>query len=232
VTRPIASLLEKAQLPEPHDDPRFQAALTHPSSATRPHYERLEYLGDAVLKLVVSEWLFQRTPPLSEGVMTQVRAQAVSDETLAVAARALDLGPYLILGASEKRSGGREKTSILASAFEALIGAIYEVHGLSIAAQFLKTFLGPEFQRASLSAGRDNYKAVLQEWTQKHHQCLPIYETLENATHGSHAPVFTVEVVLQGQVLARATGGSKRQASQRAAALALEALTSGEELKP
>lgn len=229
MTRSVAPLLERAGLPPPYDDPRFEAALTHPSSEHRPHYERLEFLGDAVLKLVVSEWLYHHIPALSEGAMTQVRAQTVSDETLALAARSLDLGPHLILGSSEKRTKGREKTSILASAFEALLGAIYEVHGLSTAGQFLKHWLASQFQAALTSGGRDNYKAVLQELTQKNWQCLPTYHVLEEPGMGGHAPTFTVEVTLKGEVLSRAQGGSKRQASQRAAALALKALTVNKE---
>lgn len=225
MTRPLQPLLERAGVPPPHDDLRFSAALTHPSASQRPHYERLEFLGDAVLKLVVSDWLYQHQPTLNEGAMTQVRAQAVSDETLSLAARNLDLGPYLILGPSERRTQGREKTSILASAFEALLGAIYEVHSLPVAAKFLQSWLAPQFQVALTARGQDNYKAVLQELTQKKWQCLPSYQITEAPGAAGHAPLFSVEVVLKGQVLAQAQGGSKRQASQRAAELALKALT-------
>ncbi|MEB3284227.1 MAG: ribonuclease III [Candidatus Sericytochromatia bacterium] len=230
MTQAISSLLERAGLPGPHEDARYSAALTHPSSESRPHYERLEFLGDAVLKLVVSDWLYAQKSPLSEGAMTQVRAQTVSDETLSLAARRLNLGPHLILGTSEKRSGGREKTSILASAFEALLGAIYEIHGLGVAGRFLKEWLSPEFEQALTKKGQDNYKAVLQELTQKKWQCLPTYAVTEEPPAAGRSPLFTVEVSLHGERLAQAQGSSKRQASQRAAELALKNLDTPKEV--
>ncbi|MEB3197511.1 MAG: ribonuclease III [Candidatus Sericytochromatia bacterium] len=224
MTRPVAPLVERAGLPAPHDDPRYAEALTHPSSDRRPHYERLEYLGDAVLKLVVSEWLFARMPAMSEGSMTQIRAHAVSDETLARVAQALDLGPHLILGTSEKRSQGREKTSILASAFEALIGAAHVVHGPQVAADLLKRWLGPEFDRALAGVDQHNPKALLQEFTQRRWQCLPDYQVEASSEAQAHRMSFQVTVSLAGRELGAGTGNSKRQASQAAAAAAIAAL--------
>ncbi|MEB3329145.1 MAG: ribonuclease III [Candidatus Sericytochromatia bacterium] len=221
MTRPVDALLLRAGLPPEQGLPLFTAALTHASAEGRPHYERLEYLGDAVLKLVVSEWLYARMPALDEGEMTQVRARCVSDAALARAATALDLGPHLILGASEKKSGGRLKPSILASAFEALIGAVHLVHGPERAAGFLATWLKAEYEAALPSDNQKAAPTLLQEWAQRAHQCLPAYEVaaVEGAT--PHQPLFEASVTVAGRLLGRATGSSKRIARAQAAEAAL-----------
>ncbi|MEB3224024.1 MAG: ribonuclease III [Candidatus Sericytochromatia bacterium] len=224
MTRPVEDLLVRAGLPADQGLPLFTAALTHASAEGQPHYERLEYLGDAVLKLVVSEWLYARTPPLSEGAMTLVRARCVSDAALARAAVALDVGPHLILGASEKKSGGRLKPSILASAFEALIGAVHLVHGPTRAADFLETWLAGEYEAALPEAGRKNPATLLQEWVQRVHQSLPTYEVKALDGAPPHQPEFQATVTVAGQQLAQATGPSKRAARTLAAEAALAAL--------
>jgi ribonuclease-3 len=224
MTRPVEALLARAGLPPEEGLPLFTAALTHASAEGRPHYERLEYLGDAVLKLVVSEWLYARTPPLDEGEMTQVRARCVSDAALARAATALDLGPHLILGPSEKKSGGRLKPSILASAFEAVLGAVHLVHGPTQAAAFLEAWLTGEFEAALPTASQKTATTQLQELVQRMHQCLPSYEVVALADATPHQPVFSASVTVAGRLLASATGPSKRTARTHAAEAALRLL--------
>ncbi|MFP5502102.1 MAG: ribonuclease III [Candidatus Sericytochromatia bacterium] len=208
--------------PEP-DAPLWRQALTHRSAEGKPHYERLEYLGDAVLKLVVSEWLYERPGDLSEGTMTKVRARAVSDEVLAEVARTLKLGDHLVLGAAEKRSKGKHKVGILASALEAVLGVIYLRHGHAAARAFLETHLGGEFETALALGGTDNYKAVLQELSQGRFKSLPEYR-LVREIGPEHDRSYEVAVYVDGAARGQGLGRSKKSAEQQAAMAALEAL--------
>jgi ribonuclease-3 len=223
VTRPVEALVARLGLPADPPDPRFREALTHPSSDAHPDYERLEFFGDAVLKLVVSRWLYDRHPELDEGGMSKVRARTVSDETLAIAAEALELGPHLILGAAEKKSRGREKVGILASSFEAVLGAVYLTAGDDAAEAFLERWLGPEFRRSLQLGGRENAKAVLQELTQGADRTLPAYR-LVDTLGPPHDRRYVIEVLVGGEPLGRGEGPSKKAAEQHAAAEALAAL--------
>jgi ribonuclease-3 len=223
MTRPVEDLVERLGF-QPGPQPAiWREALTHSSSEARPHYERLEFLGDAVLKLVVSVWLYERYPGMSEGQMSTVRGRAVSDEILARTARELELGPHLILGAAEKRTQGREKVGILASAFEAVLAAVYLNHGYEAAAAFLERWLAPEFER-SLTLGKlENHKARLQELTQARLKCLPVYRVV--AEEGPvHDRTYEVEVLVEGHARGRGRGKSKQAAEQAAASVALENL--------
>ncbi|MDB5095879.1 MAG: RNAse [Cyanobacteria bacterium RYN_339] len=220
MTRPVEALVERLGFAPGPDPAIWREALTHSSSEARPHYERLEFLGDAVLKLVVSVWLYERYPGMNEGQMSTVRGRAVSDEILAVTARSLDLGPHLILGTAEKRSQGREKVGILASAFEALLAAVYLTHGYAAAAAFLDQWLAPEFER-SLKLGKlENHKALLQEYTQAKFKSLPAYRVV--AELGPvHDRTYEVEVLVAGEPRGLGRGKSKQSAEQAAAAVAL-----------
>ncbi len=223
MTRPVEALVERLGYPAEPLDPRFREALTHPSADERPHYERLEFLGDAVLKLIVSRWLYDRHPGLDEGGMTKVRARTVSDETLARVALTMDLGPHLILGGAEKKSKGRTKVGILASAFEALLGAVYLTGGEAAADAFLARWLAPELAESLELGGSENAKAVLQELTQAVRRTLPTYLLVE--TKGpDHDRRYIVEVVVAGEPLGRGEGTSKKAAEQVAAADALSTL--------
>lgn len=220
MTRPVADLVARLGFEPDRATDLWRQALTHRSSETRPHYERLEFLGDAVLKLVVSEWLFQRFPGLDEGQMTKVRARAVSDEALARAAQALDLGPYLILGAAEKRTRGRDKVGILASCLEAVLGVIYLEYGHDAAAAFLAERLEDEFETSLRLGGQDNHKAVLQEWTQGRFKTLPVYR-LVGESGPEHDRSYEIEVLIGGERRGVGQGKSKKSAEQAAAAEAL-----------
>lgn len=231
MTRPAADLATRLGFDPEVGADLWRQALTHRSAETRPHYERLEFLGDAVLKLVVSQWLFEQHPGFDEGQMTKVRARAVSDEALARAAQALDLGPWLILGTAEKRTKGREKVGILASSFEALLGAIYLSRGMEAASDFLKQWLMEEFETSIRLGGQDNHKAVLQEWTQGRYKRLPTYRQV-GESGPEHERTYEIEVLIGDTPYGVGRGKSKKSAEQAAAAAALARLAEHPEEAP
>jgi ribonuclease-3 len=211
----------------------LEQALTHPSRAYEQgdlsrSNERLEFLGDAVLELMVSEILMARYPDAPEGSLTRARADAVNRGALAGQARALALGSLLRLGKGEEAANGREKPSILANAFEALIGALYLDGGAPAARALVEREIGPALHGARLDV-RDP-KSRLNETLQALGRPLPSYEvTCERGP--SHERVFEIEVRVVERVLGRGTGRSKRDAEQQAAQHALEALEA-EALEP
>lgn len=208
----------------------LEQALTHSSwmhenaTESRRDYERLEFLGDALLGLFVAEMLFRNDPAASEGELTLRKQGLVSMPALATAARRLDLGAYLLLGRGEEASGGREKDSLLADAFEAVLGAVFLDGGIRAGRGFVRrslgSFKGPP--GGSGSGGRDA-KTELQERWQALSRLTPRYRIVE--TKGPpHAREFTVEVLAGDRVLATGHGRSRKGAEQDAAATALEAL--------
>jgi len=225
----ILNLLKMLGIKRPKDYELYHRALTHSSYTYEnklcvyDNYERLEYLGDAVLKLVVSEYLFDRFPEYREGELTKIRAVVVSDARLAELAEHLNLGEYIIFGASEAKSGGRKRASNLACAFEALLGALYLDGKIAEIREMMQTQLEGLVTHIDLSKTKDNYKAVLQELTQADDGILPIYRTIKE-TGPSHNRVFHVEVTINGEVMGIGVGKSKKEAQQQAAKLALAAL--------
>ena len=186
--------------------------------------ERLEFLGDAVLGLVVAEKLYQDFLHSDEGEMTRLRAALVSRDTLAHMARAISLGDYLYLGRGEEVSGGRRKLANLAGALEAVIAAVFLDQGPATTRDFIIRLLDTELQKvASQGAGVD-YKSQLQEVIQAREQQTPAYHVVE-ATGPDHDKRFTVEVRLGDTVLGRGSGTSKKVAETEAARLALEQLS-------
>ena len=186
--------------------------------------ERLEFLGDAVLGLVVAGKLYQDFPNSDEGEMTTLRAALVRRDTLTRMARAIKLGDYLYLGRGEEASGGRNKPANLAGALEAVIAAIFLDQGLAITRDFILGLLNAELQKvASQGAGID-YKSQLQELIQAREQQIPIYSVIE-AIGPDHDKRFTVEVRLGEAVLGRGSGKSKKAAETEAARSALEQLS-------
>ena len=186
--------------------------------------ERLEFLGDAVLGLVVAEKLYQDFLHSDEGEMTRLRAALVSRDTLAHMARAISLGDYLYLGRGEEVSRGRRKLANLAGALEAVIAAVFLDQGPVTTRDFIIRLLDTELQKvASQGAGVD-YKSQLQEVIQAREQQTPAYHVVE-ATGPDHDKRFTVEVRLGDTVLGRGTGTSKKVAETEAARLALEQLS-------
>ncbi len=202
------------------DQSLLEQALTH-RSAGSPHNERLEFLGDAILNFVIAEELYRRFETAREGELTRLRASLVKGATLSVLARELDLGEQLRLGSGELKSGGRGRDSILADAFEALIGAIYQDGGMQPCRRFIGDAYEKTLAAVTLQRATKDPKTRLQEWLQSRQMALPDYAVL--MVEGSaHDQVFTVECRLQGLELAtQGQGGSRRKAEQAAAEKAL-----------
>lgn len=194
------------------------AALVH-RSYTAEHSgvednERLEFLGDAVLQLVVTDRLFERHQELAEGEMAKVRAACVNRTELAVIARELGVGPFLKVGAGEAASGGKEKTSLLADAMEAILAAIYLDGGLEAARSVILTHWDELIARKALEPGHRDFKTRLQEVLATSGR-RPVYAVEGDGP--DHARVFTAEVSVDGTVVGRGSGRSKKEAEQRAA---------------
>ena len=205
-------------------------ALTHKSyvnerrDAGRKHNERLEFLGDAVLSLIMSDYLAKRYPELSEGSLSKLKAKLVSEASLANAARRLNLGTRLKLGRGEELSNGRDKASLLADAFEAVIAAIYLDGGLEASRDFTIEALADELNQIDVlqkKPGGDDYKTRFQEWCQKQHELLPRY-VIVRETGPDHQKLFEVEVLVNDKVFGIGRGHSKKEAEQEAAQRALE----------
>jgi ribonuclease-3 len=208
----------------------LEEALTHKSyvNEQRPtasaHNERLEFLGDAVLSLVVSEQLAILLPYSPEGVLSKHKARLVSESMLAELAKRLKLGGCLRLGRGEELSGGREKDSLLADAVEAVIAAVHLDGGLDASRRVVTRLLQQEFSQVVSQghrAGEDDYKTQVQEWCQRRFDSLPSYAVVRESGP-DHDKLFEVEVTVNGEVVGRGTGRSKKEAEQSAAKQALQ----------
>lgn len=202
-------------------------ALTHPSADGAPtrNNQRLEFLGDRVLGLVVASLLFRRFPAEPEGSLARRFSALVRGQTLARLARALGLGRALVLGASEAESDGRDKPASLANAFEAVIAALYLDGGFAVAERFVLRQIEPLVDEATPPP--KDPKTALQEWAQARKKGRPAYQIV-TISGEPHAPRFEVEVTLAGQAPARAGGASKREAEQAAAQALLDRLVIAE----
>lgn len=203
-------------------------ALTHPSVAhesgmATAHNQRLEFLGDAVLQLVLTQKLYEQFSTFDEGPLTKARAKLVNRRTLAEHARALGIGAHLILSRGEETSGGRERASTLADAFEALLGAILLDGGFDAAREFILREFDADFSALNESAGIENPKGELQELLQSRSPRAPEYQTI-SATGPDHDRVFECTVQHEGVELARGRGKSKKAAESDAALAALKKL--------
>ncbi len=183
--------------------------------------ERLEFLGDAVLELVVIEHLFRRYPQDREGELTQKKSLLVSKSVLADRAEAMGLGRYLLLSPAERDSGGAERRSILADAFEALLGAVYLDQGIVAARGMVIHWLLRESDRILRDTEKQNFKSLLQERVQASQRVHPRYR-VRREEGPDHQKSFTVEVVVRGRVLGVGRGANKKEAEQHAARQALE----------
>jgi ribonuclease-3 len=203
----------------------LEQALTHPSlqpgSTGRGPYERLEFLGDRVLGLVVADLLYHRFPDENEGALARRHAALVRREALARIANQIGLGPALSLSKSEEETGGRQNLGTLADACEAVLGALYADGGLAPAAALIERLWTPLI--AEMTAPPKDAKTALQEWAQARAKGLPVYSTL--AVEGPpHNPEFLIGVTIEGVAAASGRGPSKRVAEQAAAANLLEKL--------
>jgi ribonuclease-3 len=207
----------------------LEHALTHKSRAAEDasggvaDNESLEFLGDAVLGLVVADALFHQYPLYTEGQKSKIKASVVSTHSLARHAERLRLGDHLILGRGEEKTGGRFKQALLADAYEALIAAIYLDGGLEAAEAFLRRELKDAIDEGSAPSFSRDHKSALQERLQALGRPLPEYRVSGEAGP-DHRKTFTVEVVVNGEVLGAATGRAKKEAEQEAARLALDLL--------
>lgn len=206
-----------------NDEALLVRALTHRSAGSR-HNERLEFLGDSILSMVIADALFHRFPKVNEGDMSRMRATLVREKTLAELARAFELGEYLILGPGELKSGGYRRESILADAVEALIGAVYLDSGIESITQLLLSWYDSRLNDIQPGVEQKDPKTRLQELLQGKRKPLPTYEVV-NVIGEAHNQKFTVHCVVDG--LANpviGVGTSRRKAEQAAAEQALETL--------
>lgn len=206
----------------------LELALTHRSHANqgeaqRDSYERLEFLGDSVLGMVVAELLYRDHPEMMEGDLTKLKALLVSEATLANVARDLSLNAHLILSADEDRAGGRERASILADALESVIGALYLDAGIDAARRLIATHVYERKTEVQSDDSRRNYKGELLEYLQSRGNGLPRYDVVSE-TGPDHDKLFTISVLIQGRSFGTGSGSSKKEAEQRAAASALQHL--------
>jgi len=218
------------------DEGLLRLALTHPSVAHEtgtpsPHNQRLEFLGDAVLQLVLTRELYEKFSAFDEGPLTKARAKLVNRRTLAEHARALGLGPQLILSRGEEINGGRERASTVADAYEALLGAIFLDGGLAAAGEFILREFGAAFGKLSVLPIIENPKGELQELLQARSSEAPEYHVL-SATGPDHDRVFECTVQHEGVELARGSGKSKKAAESDAALAALTKLREESGIKP
>lgn len=201
-------------------------ALTHKSyvnenSQSLKDNERFEFLGDSVLDLIVSGYIIKAFPDFAEGTLSKIRAAVVNESCLAELARQIDLGRYLLLGKGEASSGGREKNSLLANAYEALAGAVYFDSNLETALEIYLPVLDKEIAKYAETVRFRDYKSELQEYTQTHFNCIPSYNIV-NEKGPAHAKEFEVVVMVQESLRGRGNGKSKKEAEQAAAKSALE----------
>jgi len=207
------------------DPALLERALTHRSFANEnrlsSHNERMEFLGDSVLNLIVSEHLMNTCPDSTEGDLSRLRAAIVSEPSLALVARTIGLGDHILLGRGEEQTGGRNKDSLLANSLEALIASIYLDSGKDAAERFVMRFFEDTIRRTCASGGSFDYKTRLQELCQDRLRLLPEYH-LVSESGPDHQKQFTVEAWIKGQLSGQGTGRSKKEAEQRAAKEALE----------
>ena len=199
----------------------LNSAFTHKSYANEKsenlkNNERFEFLGDSVLDLVVSDYTIRHFQDYSEGTLSKVRAAVVNEQCLAGLARQLDIGNYLLLGKGEEQSGGRDKTSILADAFEAIVGAVYFDGGMDSAMKVFLPLLLDDIQKFAVRNSFWDCKSELQEFTQNRMNCIPSYRIFRESGP-DHNKTFHVEVLINNKSFGVGIGKSKKEAEQAAA---------------
>lgn len=210
-------------------DPRcFAEAVTHKSYSNEQmggvpagHNERLEFLGDAVLELIVSDYIFAHYPGMDEGQLTRIRAEVVNEKSLARIGRHLGLGACLLLGKGEEMSGGRHKTSLIADALEALLGAVFSDGGFEATRSVVLPLVEDSIHKAASRKEGMDFKTRLQEWLQARKQGIPVYKLIA-AEGPDHKKLFTCQVACEGSVLGQGQGKTKKAAEQEAARQALQ----------
>lgn len=201
----------------------LKEALTHKSMKTGCNNERLEFLGDAVLDLIVGEYLFSKFEHTDEGNLSKLRAALVNEKSFAKLSNSINLGEFLYLSTAEENNNGRNKPSLLSDALEALMGAIYLESGLEKVKEIFTKLLEKEYQNIDLKSLGKDYKTTLQEITQARSGVTPKYE-LVSSSGPDHKKVFEMAVYLEGKELARSFGPSKKEAEQSAALKVLQGM--------
>jgi len=201
-------------------------ALTHKSYANEmelpiKNNERFEFLGDSVLDIIVSDYMVRKYDDLSEGSLSKIRAAVVNEGCLAKLAKDLDLGEYVLLGRGEKLSGGRQKTSILADAYEALVGALFYDSNLQTVSSILLPKLTEEIDKYKKTLNFRDFKSDLQEYTQDRFTCIPSYQVV-GEKGPDHDKRFNIEITVRNKVEGVGNGRSKKEAEQNAAKMAFE----------
>ncbi len=215
------------QFTEPN---RLKEALTHSSYANEHREkglvcnERLEFLGDSVLSIVISDYIYRRFLDLDEGDLTKIRASIVCEDSLAIAAKKIDLGRALYLGKGEEHTGGRKRKSILADAFEAVIGAIYLDGGIEEARKFIRETLASIIEDGIQGRLNRDYKTEFQEYAQRNGEVAIRYEIIDQ-TGPDHCKEFEAAVFVDENLCGQGIGSSKKEAEQEAAQDALEKLS-------
>jgi len=203
-------------------------ALTHKSYKKPYNNERLEFLGDAVLDLIVGEYLYNKFPNKDEGTLSKIRASLVNEGGFAKLAKVLNLGDFLFLSTAEENNKGRTKKSLLSNAFEALMGAVYLEAGLEKSRDIAVKLLEDNYPKIDLDSLCKDYKTSLQELTQAIYGTTPTY-TLVGSSGPDHDKVFEVAILLNNKEIAKAKGKSKKEAQQDAAKIALQKLKEADE---
>lgn len=216
---------------EMRDEKLYLTALTHKSFSAEYSVaydnQRLEFLGDAVAQIILTDYLYRRYPALQEGDLTKIRSALANQSTLADFGREIQLGAYLLLGRGEKDFHGEERESTVSDAFEAMMGALYLDQGLETARRIFLQILEKLVPEPDSLLCEINPKGILQEFTQSRSQGVPQYRVL-SVNGPDHDPSYEVEVAVQGVPVARAVSGSRKQAEKAAARLALKLLADKE----
>jgi ribonuclease-3 len=198
-------------------------ALTHKSYKKPYNNERLEFLGDAVIDLIVAEYLYNKFPNSDEGILSKTRASIVNEAGLAKLAKKIGLGEHLFISNAEENNEGRSKSSLTSNAFEAVMGAIYLESGLKTVEKIVLDILNQTYAKIDLQSLSKDYKTALQEITQSIEGVTPEYELI-GSQGPDHKKLFEIRVSLKGVELAKAMGKSKKDAQQKAAKIALDKL--------
>ncbi len=204
-------------------------AFSHRSYANESHddvdnNERLEFLGDSVLGLVVSTWLFIHLPHLDEGDFSRIKSFVVSEDSLAVIAKSLRVDNFILIGKGEEFSGGRSKKALLADCMEAIFGAYFLDSGYKAATELIQRLLVPHIHNVLENKHRKDYKTLLQEFVQKKYKTYPKYNVVKK-TGPEHDNTFWVEVIIQKKTFGPASGNNKKEGEQAAAKIAYETLS-------
>ncbi len=211
------------------DPALIDIALTHSSYANEhkdkqvKDNERLEFLGDAILDLIVSEYLFKKYPTLQEGDLSKLRASIVCEASLAETGKDLEIGEYILLGKGEEMNGGKTRLSIVADAFEAITGAMFIDGDFDAVRKFLTNTLIASVKDIAAEDLYSDYKTILQIEVQKNSSYVPVYNVVDSSGP-DHDKIFVVEVVQDGEVIGKGKGKSKREAEQNAAHAALKVI--------